>query len=386
MKKIDIALLACALLPVAGAWQDDPLNALAAKAGDISALPLQAYYVSSTHSIADFKITDGLMAGVDLWQQEVPELLRRTAETGDATLRSAHGFTALQAACLVGDAALIEALVEKGAPVNIRPDAWEKMSFVGDEPLALLLRNQSLSVEERLRLGRLLLEHGAEADTLASKRCHMPGQEQAPYREKLFEAMQVYKNPEWPLCMLLLEYGEQDMQKRFAPGELKIWMLWTTRDFIRAALKRGVPCRAFAAEKALTLLKRLVLDGDVELVQLALEKGASPNEPYRPYFDHAIFLIRTEVAPQRKEDPLPELTPERAVEIAKLLLDHGADINALDYEGNGVRIHYGKQKGPIAEALCAFFKERGAVLHPDARRSGNRATHRSKVPNKKIKG
>ena len=368
MRKLFIVpILLGSLLPIAGAWQDDALAALAAKAGDMTALPLQSYYMSDNHTIADFKMTDSLMAGVDLWQQEVPELLHRTAETGDATLRSAHGFTALQAACLVGDAALIEALVEKGAPVNTRPDAWEKMSFVGDEPLALLLRNQSLSVEERLRLGRLLLEHGAEADTLVSSRYHMPGHKQSSYRAKLFTELQSYKNPAWPLCMLLLEYGEQDMQKRFASGNLNIWLLWTPRDFIRAALKRGVPCKAFAAEKALTLLKRLVMDGDVELVQLALEKGASPNDPYRPYFDHAIFLIHTEVAPQSKDETLPELTPERAVEIAKLLLDHGADINALDYEGNGVRIHYGKKKGPIAEALCAYFKERGAVLHPDAK-------------------
>ena len=358
--------LAMGLASLAGAWQDEALSSLADKAVDISALPLQTYLAEYTHE--DFQPGDSIYADFDLWKKELPELLRRTAETGDATLSSAKGFTALQAACLVGDAQLIEALVAQGAPVNARPKDWKNMNYLGDAPLTLLLRNQSLSLEERTRLGRLLLEKGADPDVPASSSNYHPNHH-FQWTEPLFSSLQTFRSADWPLCMLLLDYGEQDMVKRFSKNNMKLPIYWARRDFKIAALKRGVPEKAFTGEKGITILKDAVMHGDAELVKLALEKGGYPTDTTRRYYDHAIFLIPTEkmwYEPDKK-DTYPEISPESAVEVAKLLLDHGANINALDYEGNGVRIHYAKKGGPIGEALSAYFKERGAVLHPDAK-------------------
>ena len=113
--------------------------------------------------IAPESLTPGspLLQGWELWQQEMPELLRRTAETVDATLRSPHGFTALQAACLFGESTLIEALVERGADVNACPEDREHMGLVGEPPLALLARNATLPAKELNRLTRLLQSYGA---------------------------------------------------------------------------------------------------------------------------------------------------------------------------------------------------------------------------------
>lgn len=369
MKKSLLSIVICSLLPVAEAWQDDALATLAAKAGDAEAKPLQVYVDERDKSFAEFKADHAMFAGYDLWKQEVPELLRRVAETGDASLQSPHGFTALQAACLVGDAALIEALVAQGAAVNARPAEWDSMPVMGNPPLALLMYNTTLSLEERLRLGRLLLDHGAEPDVFTYGSRFFPGYQGD--KSILFNNLSTWNVNDWPLCMLLLEYGEQNLNKRFGNNGLRIWICgMLSRSFLRAALERGVPPHGFIAEKNLTVIQVAVTMSDPDLVKLVLEKGYPPKGPKHNYHDQAIFIIPTWNNPYRNEEEVQlEATPERAVEIARLLLEHGADINALDMNGDGLRIHYGKKKGPIAEALCAYFKSRGAVLHPDAKSS-----------------
>ena len=364
----------------AGAWQDDALNTLAAKASGAEDKPMQGYLDENTLAYASDDAKNHLLAGYDLWLQEVPELLRRVAETGDATLRSPHGFTALQAACLYGDAPLIEALLEAHAEVDACPDEELKMGIVGGTPLALLLCNEKLPIAERDRLGIRMIERGANPFV-----CVLERSSYVVERYMLLWVAQRKMILSKDFFRTVLEHtgiSVHDLMKkhyhtwRYVPHSLAMLML-----------ERGVNPNDYVGEKGLTLLTWAVQRGDMELVQLALEKGAEVGAVSR-YFDRSLFCIPTGAHYQANKSmkDVPDITPERAVRIAELLLDHGADIDALDSSGNGLRIHYGKRATPVAKALCEFFKSRGAVLHPDARRSRSKATHRSKVPNKKIKG
>ena len=370
--------LALALAPLAGAWQDSACSALAAKVGDASQLS-SAHLLSNKEEVEQYPTlaqfeAGGFMHGFDLWQQEVPELLRRTAETGDATLRSEHGFTALQAACFAGDAALIRALVEAGAPVDACPSPESGMGWVGNSPLGMLTLNTGLTLDEVLSLAQLLLEHGASPDVMIRRACIVyPVADGTPrtfgqrVRPLIFDykTREVLNDEAQRLDLLLLQYGEQDYSKRFHPDKRFPFTWWNARPaVVHRLLKGGLDPNQFACEKRGPLIFYLVEEGDEEGVRLALERGAKTSDvgSYGRVY-HAIFNIRTRT--RYAEDP--PYTPERAVEIARLLLDHGADINVLNRKGNGVRIHYGQNRGPIGKALCEFFKERGAVLHPDAR-------------------
>ena len=357
-----ITLLACALMPLAGAWQDAALHALADKAEKPEEFPLtDSYTPASLPRVAAEKPNTPSVQGLADWLREIPELLRRTAETGDATLRSPHGFTALQAACLYGDEPLVHALVEKGAETNSRPNDWQKMGVVGQSPLGMLLSEfESTPKEVKLRLGRYLLEHGADPDTEMTYSFYLG-------------YPQIYWHPAFHIVrdsdvqLMLLEFGEQDLTKR--PMFREGYYGCCPHDnpaLARKLVLGGLDPNKMVGEKNLNILRAAVCRGDVELVQILLEHGAKPQD--------ALFHINADVRDLKYGGitvflvhPDKPTEPEAAVAIAKLLLDHGADINALDWNGNGLRIHYGRYDTPVAQALCAFFKERGAVLHPDAK-------------------
>jgi hypothetical protein len=93
-------------------------------------------------------------------------------------------------------------------------------------------------------------------------------------------------------------------------------------------------------------------------VRMALEAGASievSDRAYR-YGQEPLFNI-----PARRKD-----SPEVAVEIARLLVEAGADVNALNRRGNSLRIHYDRFYSKASRALCAYFKDCGALIHPDS--------------------
>lgn len=341
------------LLPMAGAWQDSALHALADRVEKVEAFPLTSSYIAeSLPRVAEDTPNAPRVQGLTHWMQEMPELLRRTAETGDATLRSPHGFTALQAACLYGDEALARALVEQGAEVNARPAGWEKMGVVGQSPLGLLLSSfQSTSHEMKLNLGRYLLEHGADPDTEMTYVRDYP----ALYWRPAYQMMN-----DSDLKLMLVEYGEQNYAKR--PALMgSVGCPYDNPALVRRLVLGGIDPNRMAGEKNMNIIRAAVCVGDVELVRFLLEHGAKQGDAifhiYTAKYTNSVFNVRV-------SEPT---APEPAVAIAKLLLDHGADINALDRTGEGLRIHYGRYNTPTAQALCEFFKSRGAVLHPDAK-------------------
>lgn len=130
-------------------------------------------------------------------------------------------------------------------------------------------------------------------------------------------------------------------------------------DKIRALLESGEDLNSFEGEKGITVLGAILLRcPQPDLVELALKRGASvkPSPTLKHYFSDYTFMI----------SPHRDMPPEDAARIMTLLLDAGSDINALNRQGNSLRIHYGKIKTPAAAAIGEVLRERGAKLHPDA--------------------
>lgn len=360
------------LLPEADAWQDEALSAAAAKVQAVEALPAGRWVNRGERmpirTLGDMGPDSPLLAGAEWWRREVPELLRRTAETGDATLSTPHGFTALQAACLAGDAALIRALVEAGASVNGRPHDHEALGVVGELPLSMLAADAALPEAELLSLARLLLEHGADPDAealYATSTGVVSRNQQKTSWHKKYSPLLFGGNRHWiplrahnKLDLLLLEFGEQDYSKRFLPaGDIFIPWWCLSSSVIRRLLKGGADPRVhrrkdasgLTSEKAKRpMLLHLVRTGDVENVELALQCGAElPPE--------VLYYIRVgKLSPFDAPEELP-YTPERAVRLAQILIAHGADVNWSGDRDFITTAYSLKQPTPARDALLSYF-------------------------------
>ena len=284
------------------------------------------------------------------WKAEVPELLTHVISTGEADWRSPSGFSALQVACMYGDEAAVSALLAAGADVNARPAEWGRIQDVANTPLGMLIGfTDKESAARRVNIAKLLLDAGADPD--APMYGH--GEKISPFCE-----LRGYDEND-DMRALLLEYGNQNMKERTKDWHLT-WF-WYTDDVIRKLVEGSVDPNSYVGEKAQTLMHVLLRRGSsVELIKTVIEKGARVDgESTRSrYFPPYAFMIKTR---------LGVYTPEEAVSILRLLLDNGADINALNAAGNSLRIHYGMQNTPAAKAIGAELRARGAKLHPDAR-------------------
>ncbi len=285
------------------------------------------------------------------WGEEVPKLLRSVAESGNANLRSPSGFTALQAACLYGDVSVARFLVAAGADVNARPAEWQKLKLAGNTPIGMLVCfNSSSSRQQRLEIAKLLLDAGADPDApIATWRNIAP-----------FDELRGHRFNDG-LRSILLRYGNQNMEERTKGWNLS-WR-WYQADVIRTLLNGGVHPDSHVGEKGYTLLAHIILRGESpELIRLAIEKGAkvagaAGKGRYTPPYTFMIPVYGRH-----------GYSPEDAVAILRLLLDNGASIDALNIEGESLRIHYGRINTSAARALGAELRARGAALHPDAKK------------------
>lgn len=333
--------------PLVAATEGQPLSAdvLGAAAADLPGLN-----DSLARDSQRSEYYAGNYLGRKQWLAEVPELLRKVAETGQADLRSPSGFTALQAACRMGNAELALALIEAGADVNARPADWEKMGYPGYTPLGMLVSFcNRLDEEEMLKVAQALLDHGADPDATSLVRVWDIAHKKTPFEISHSNAMR----------RLLLRYGNRNLGERTRNWKFAWWKM--DAGLIRDMLEGGVHPDSHVGEKGATLMVTLLRKhpNSPDLVELALDKGAAIRlgKHGRRYFSDYLFCLM----------PTHQVHPENAREIVRLLLDAGADINALDRSGNSLRIHFGRFDSAAARAVGDLLRERGARLHPDAR-------------------
>lgn len=301
----------------------------------------------------------GIYRGQWSWQSEMPELLYELMNTGEVTKASPSGFTPLQAACVYADEGIFQALMDAGVEVDARPADWQQLGYVGDTPLGLLVRFMTpRTAAARLRMARVLLEKGANPDSPMTT----------------WRGNRVVSVP--PFCelgnqdfnhdmrILLVQSGDKDLARRMAGWPLN-WE-WFRDDLVQHLTQNGLvketPEQRALAEKKAQLgrvpLLDLVRKGNVEGVRLALDAGVDIEVSARAkrYGQEPLFNIPV----RRKDDP------EAAVEIARMLIDAGSDMNALNRRGRSLRVHYNRYRTKASKALCAYLKERGAFIHPDS--------------------
>lgn len=356
---IATALLLCTPLLHAVEWsieQCSSLDLLAGRTGIADVRPSNDPHHNSDQMVEQ---NSGIYRGQWSWQSEMPELLYEIMGTGEATKVSPSGFTALHAACVYADEGLFRVLLEAGVPVDARPGDWQQLGYVGDTPLGLLIRFMNArTASTRVRMARVLLERGADPDAPMTTWKGNRVVTVAPFCEL---GNQDFNHE---MRLLLLQAGNQDLPKRMAGWALN-WE-WYREDLVQHMQQGGVSKLADASATEpvkkpvvgrIPLLD-LIRKGDVEGVRLALEAGASieVSPRARRYGQEPLFNI-----PARHKDD-----PEAAVEIARLLIDAGADVNALNRRGRSLRIHYDRYHSRASRALCAYLKSRGSLVHPDS--------------------
>lgn len=348
----------CSTLLHAAEWSIEnysSLDLLAGRTGIADVRPTNDPHDNSPQMVEQ---NSGIYRGQWSWQSEMPELLYEMMHTGDAAQMSPSGFCALQAACVYADESLFAKLIEEGVAVDTRPGDWQQLGYVGDTPLGLLVRFMTpRTAAARVRMARVLLEKGANPDAPMTTWKGNRVVTISPFCELGNESY----NHE--MRLLLLQFGEKNLATRMADWQLN-WE-WYRDDLVQHLKENGLARSKAAeptAEKKLMVgrvpLLDLIRKGDVEGVRLALEAGASVevSPRARRYGQEPLFNI-----PARRKD-----SPEVAVEIARLLIDAGADVNALNRHGNSLRIHYDRYYSKASRALCAYLKSRGALVHPDS--------------------
>ncbi len=294
----------------------------------------------------------------ELWQKEMPGLLLQTRESGRADLASPSGFAALHYAAMTGDLALAEDLLGKGADANAIAAKFGKASYFSNTPLGFALGCDEGEYPNRAEMVRLLLKHGADPDTSV-------GTIKMNYGSPLTGYVSAFRAALWlkderqrgEILQMLLENGDADWQKRCREGKIDWWPMWMPRMpavLVERMLQKGFDPNV-VGEKSLTALHFAVREGNEELVAVLLKHGADPN-PKSRYMRNPLFLLNSSLK-----------TPGKAIAIASMLIDHGADVNAMS-GGESLRIIYGRLGTKEALALCAYLKSRGALLHPDAQK------------------
>jgi ankyrin repeat protein len=288
--------------------------------------------------------------------------------------------TALMWAAAEGHATVVRALIEAGSEVNATLAS-------GFTPLFFAVREGHIDVV------RVLLETGVKVnETLTPKadRSALPaGTVYKPPRNGTSPLLLAVENGHFELAMALVEAGADpnDQRSGFSPLHAISWVrrpdasdvgdpapigsgTLTSLRFVQALVARGANVNARLAKgvprppasatmigtEGTTPFLMAADRADVPLMRELLKAGA---DPFLPNADKSTPLMAA--AGLGTSDPLEEAgTEEEALEATKILLDLGADINAMDNKGDTAM--HGAAYGNFP-AIVRLLAERGADIN-----------------------
>jgi len=308
----------------------------------------------------------------------VKALLARGA---NPNARERRDQDALMWAAAEGHAAVVQALIDGGADVRARLKS-------GFTPLFFAVR------EGHIEVTRALLKAGANVnETLQPgddrSAVEVIGKYDVPAQKGTSPLLMAVENGHFELAIALVDAGADPNDRRsgFTPLHAVTWVRrpdasdagdpppigsgrLTSLQFVRALVERGANVNtrlekgAPKAPYAATLLKTegatpflMAADrADVPLMRELLTLGA---DPFLPNADNSTPLMAA--AGLGTANPLEEAgTEAEALEAVQLLLERGADINAVD--GNGDTAMHGAAYGNFP-AVVKLLAERGADIN-----------------------
>ncbi len=231
----------------------------------------------------------------------------------DVNLKNREDYSALMFAAEYASADVVSVLIESGAYVHVQ-DRYNRT------PLSLSVRNSDKDVQ------KVLIENGA----LRNITRIVPGatpEQQAVMSSKITEARGRLAKDTTTL-MKAAKLGNSEM--------------------VELLLKEGVDINATSQLNNLSALQYAIESGDIKSVKLLLENGADININYDAYGNKKRLLI--------------DVIREKKLEIAKLLIKHGIELDMMDPN------HYSAMIYAINEEYVSVVKallEKGANIQPD---------------------
>ena len=285
--------------------------------------------------------------------------------------------TALMWAAAEGHATVVRALIEAGSTINATLPS-------GFTPLFFAVREGHIDVV------RVLLEAGVNVNETLQPKADRPasplGTNYKPIRKGTSPLMLAVENGHFDLAMALVEAGADpnDQRSGFTPLHAISWVRkpdasdvgdpapigsgsLTSLQFVHALVARGANVNARLGKgvprppASATLLGTegatpflMAADrADVPLMRELLKAGA---DPFLPNADKSTPLMAA--AGLGTSDPLEEAgTEDEALDAVKMLLDLGADINAVDNKGDTAM--HGAAYGNFP-AIVQLLADRGA--------------------------
>ena len=267
--------------------------------------------------------------------------------------RERRGQTALMWAADEGHAAVVRALIKAGADINVRLDS-------GFTPFFFAVREGHIDVV------RAFLESGIDVNAPMQRGERAPGAAPLykPVGRGTSPLLLAVQNGHFELAIALVEAGADpnDVRTGFAPLHTLTWVRkpdssdvsdpappagsgnLTSLQFVREIVKRGanvnlrlgkdapnVPMTSSRIDsKGATAFLFAADRSDIPLMQLLLELGA---DPLLPNFNNTTPLMAA--AGLGTTEPLEEAGEEpEALQAVKMLLDLGANVNAVDNDGD----------------------------------------------------
>ncbi|KAL1139589.1 hypothetical protein AAG570_006571 [Ranatra chinensis] len=283
----------------------------------------------ATGAKANEPVTQGLRPlHYAVWQRYTEAALLLLVRGGDINARDECGYSALHLSAEHGFTDLVALLLSEGAQVDFRENTSEPFprTTICDEPLRLAIRNKHFDV------ARLLLEYGAD-----------------PNKRYFFGAEINLVSPmDLDFLRLLLSFGA-DPNSRDRAGLtplMKAARLPKGMDSVLLLISYGADVNAMADGRHdyRTVLHHAILSGNLEIVNLLLKQGASPNYP--PDINKPTALDLSIL----RGDPT----------LVKMLLASGANVNSSS-PIIGSPLHVACSDGIMnREELVRVLLERGA--------------------------